>query len=1024
MPDNKKTPPDASNLENIPIADFEWRSREVHKIELEHYLKKRRQANGITEEATPDNLSGLCISGGGVRSSTLGLGMLQAFIKANKLKYFDYLSTVSGGGFIGACLSSLMSAEPERRDKPWNNQEGKPILNKNKKFDASKVGLEQHNSLFTGEQYEYPNIEDGSLSTKHQLIHLRQHGEYLTPHKSIKDWDVHRLIGALFGGIVANISTFLLLLATLVLLHHVLLSQMSGDKFIDTIQKPTNRINGYLLQRQQQTIDQYALNPKKDRREAPKIDSSSLYKPFGDLYYSPKWATMSTTAQLKAWADLSFAPQLALVWIGVQDHWQMPLKFAGTGFLFAALFIFFSRKIPYKVVAQEQAEQNYTGKPGDIPPHNRKSDEAVLDKMERRIIWWFYNIGFWGAPAAAYAETYYMNQVTDGAFNYFVMLALPLCYSLGLFLGLHILIFLYFINHGKETVSGWLYRSFYTGMQGGAFLMVLITLLFPIAIIMLFGGHGIAVTLSFSFVPVVVAYYFTVQSLGGKAGGGMLTKIVNRLQMPLLNLSIFLFVGLTFAWISKGLIWLENYLFTDFAPYFDFCEGWSRSFVVIVLFFIFLLFLLIMGMLVNANDVSLHYFYRDRLSEAFLRTSGRVSVKKPGVTDPDDFKLMRINLRNHEDLQLRHLGEGNFKGPYHLIVAALNLQGSHDLSAKTLKSEHFLFSKYYIGSRSTGYVRTAAYKDGDTKLSTAMAISGAAVSSGMGSMSFAASNFYMTLFNLRTGYWIDNPRHIIGLKQMEARKIEAQKKLSEMPKQPDSEASIQWTHWDTLKLRLKQWLFKFPFWLHYIWCELTGNLGSNTLKINVSDGGHTGDNLGLLPLIQRRCSTIVVADFEADGSYSFASFAQAVRLAKSIYNVDITIDLTKLMPRKLDDGEVFSPCSVIEGVVTYNSAVEVVDQDGKKTIQFSKKTGKIIYMKSSVSLLREAAEQADENAAPPPVTEPAPVMVLNYFKRHPQFPHQTTADQYFDEVQFEAYRMLGEHIGKQAARNLTFTALQ
>ncbi len=1020
MPDNKKTPPDPPKPQDIPIADFEWRSREVHKIELEHYLKKRRQANGIEEEATPDNLAGLCISGGGVRSSTLGLGMLQAFIKANKLKFFDYLSTVSGGGYIGACLSSLMSAEPERRDKPWNNQDGKPIVNQNKKFDTSKVGLEPHNSLFTGEIYEYPKIEDGSLTTKHQLIHLRQHGEYLTPHKSIMDWDVHRLIGALFGGIVANISTFLLLLSTLVLLHHVLLSQMSGDRFVDTLQKPTNAINGYILHRQQQEIAQYALNPKKDRKDAPKIDSSKLYKAFEDIFYSPQWADMSTSAQLNAWADLSFAPQLELIWVGVQDHWQMPLKFALAGFVLAALFIFFSRKIPYKVAAQEQAEQDFTGKPADKPPYSRKSEEDVLDRMERRIIWWFFHIGFWGAPAAAYAETYYMSQVSGGNFNYFVMLALPLCYSLGLFLGLHILIFLYFINHGRETVSGWLYRSFYTGMQGGAFLMVLITLLFPIAIIMLFGGHGIAVTLSFSFVPVIVAYYFTVQSLGGKAGGGMLTKIVNRLQNPLLNLSIFLFVGLTFAWVSKGLIWLENYLFADLAPYFDFCAGWSRGVVVVVLFLIFLTLLLIMGMLVNANDVSLHYFYRDRLSEAFLRTSGRVSVKKPGATDQDDFKLMRINLRNHEDLQLRHLGEGNFRGPYHLIVTALNLQGSHDLSAKTLKSEHFLFSKYYIGSRSTGYVRTSAYKGGDTKLSTAMAISGAAVSSGMGSMSFAASNFYMTLFNLRTGYWIDNPRHIIRLKQLEAREMEAK----ESPKPSDKDASTRWTCWDSMKLRSKRWLFKFPFWLRYIWCELTGNLGSNTRKINVSDGGHTGDNLGLLPLVQRRCSTIVVADFEADGSYSFASFAQAVRLAKSIYNVDINIDLTKLMPQKSDDGEVFSPCSVIEGVVTYNSAKEVIGPDGEKTIQFSKKTGKIIYMKSSVSLLREAAEQADENAAPPPVTEPAPVMVLNYFKRHPQFPHQTTADQYFDEVQFEAYRMLGEHIGKQAVRTLKFAPLQ
>jgi hypothetical protein len=112
---------------------------------------------------------------------------------------------------------------------------------------------------------------------------------------------------------------------------------------------------------------------------------------------------------------------------------------------------------------------------------------------------------------------------------------------------------------------------------------------------------------------------------------------------------------------------------------------------------------------------------------------------------------------------------------------------------------------------------------------------------------------------------------------------------------------------------------------------------------------------------------------------------------------------------------------VVEGTVVYNLS-EKDPKTGAYT--FLKKTGQIIYMKSSISLLKAAAEEANANTAPPPVTEPAPVMVLNYFKKNPQFPHQTTADQYFDEVQFEAHRMLGEHIGKQAARAIEFKPLQ
>ncbi len=960
MADEKKTHPDPDPA----IPSFEWRSNAVLKIELERYLKKHRQANGLKEEPTTENLSGLCISGGGVRSATLGLGMLQAFIKAKKLKYFDYLSTVSGGGYIGACLSSLMSAEPARRDKAWNNRAGEPIENHNTKFDVSKIGLEEHNSLFTNEPYEYPNIEDATLSTKHQLIHLRQHGEYLTPHKSIKDWDVHRLLGALVGGIVTNVSIFLLILTVVVLMHHVLLAWMSGDRFIETLQKPTNTVNQYLVQRHDNVVQHFYENSKNAQKTPPPIDSSQFYAPLDHIYQDGKWQKMDAAGQLHAWVDNSFSPQLALIWLGALDHWEFPLAFGGLGFLLAVLFIFWARRLPFKVAKQEQEEQNFSG----TPPHNkiyeRKGEDDMLDLIELPIIRWFYNIGFWGIPLLAYIVIAGMNHSSGGTFNYFVMLALPLCYSLGLFLGLHALVFLYFINNGTERVSGWLYRSFYTGLQGGALLLVITTFLFPIAIIMLFGDHGLAVNLSFSFVPVIMAYYFTVQSLGGRIGGtGFISTIVHRLQTPLLNLSIFLFVGLTFAWISTGLMALERYLVHEWTERLVFCQTWTRTDFVVLLFMVALALLLALGFLVNANDVSLHYFYRDRLSEAFLRTSGRVAINNAGASNHDNCKLMRINLRNHEDLQLRWLGEGNFRAPYHLIVTALNLQGSHDLSTKTQKSEHFIFSKYFIGSRSTGYVSTSEYNFGSTKLSTAMAISGAAVSSGMGSLSFAASNFYLTLFNLRTGYWIDNPKYFIQYKQRQFQSKTAKESKAAKKQRPTEIVETNWTFWHNLQFRWSKIGHKYPLWLHYIWRELTGNMSANTPKVNVSDGGHTGDNLGLLPLIQRKCSTIVIADFEADSAYSFDSFGQAIRLAKSIYNADINIDLSQLMPQKSAAGEIFSPSSIAEGIVTYNIVEKVTNKDGTQENRFYKKTGQIIYMKSAVNLLKDSADSYDENAA-------------------------------------------------------------
>src|SRR3954464_13443644 len=51
-------------------------------------------------------LSALCISGGGIRSATFALGAIQSLAEHGLLSQFDYLSTVSGGGYVGSWLSA------------------------------------------------------------------------------------------------------------------------------------------------------------------------------------------------------------------------------------------------------------------------------------------------------------------------------------------------------------------------------------------------------------------------------------------------------------------------------------------------------------------------------------------------------------------------------------------------------------------------------------------------------------------------------------------------------------------------------------------------------------------------------------------------------------------------------------------------------------------------------------------------------------------------------------------------------
>src|SRR5690348_18043539 len=73
---------------------------EVLKEERAHI----RPDDNTAQASAP--LSALCISGGGIRSATFALGALQGLAQAGILSSLDYLSTVSGGGYIGSWLTA------------------------------------------------------------------------------------------------------------------------------------------------------------------------------------------------------------------------------------------------------------------------------------------------------------------------------------------------------------------------------------------------------------------------------------------------------------------------------------------------------------------------------------------------------------------------------------------------------------------------------------------------------------------------------------------------------------------------------------------------------------------------------------------------------------------------------------------------------------------------------------------------------------------------------------------------------
>lgn len=88
--------------------------------EDEHLRARRKYRNGTSEaDELDDTRFGIAMSGGGIRSATINLGILKTLNKFGILKKADYLSTVSGGGYTGAYVQSLLKKKAsEIKDQP------------------------------------------------------------------------------------------------------------------------------------------------------------------------------------------------------------------------------------------------------------------------------------------------------------------------------------------------------------------------------------------------------------------------------------------------------------------------------------------------------------------------------------------------------------------------------------------------------------------------------------------------------------------------------------------------------------------------------------------------------------------------------------------------------------------------------------------------------------------------------------------------------------------------------------------
>ena len=88
-----------------------WVPEDVKQAEFEEVRNRRKNAKLTLDnsESPPKDLKcvGLALSGGGLRSAAFNLGLLQALDEEGVLRQIDYVSTVSGGGYVGALMSVI-----------------------------------------------------------------------------------------------------------------------------------------------------------------------------------------------------------------------------------------------------------------------------------------------------------------------------------------------------------------------------------------------------------------------------------------------------------------------------------------------------------------------------------------------------------------------------------------------------------------------------------------------------------------------------------------------------------------------------------------------------------------------------------------------------------------------------------------------------------------------------------------------------------------------------------------------------
>jgi Patatin-like phospholipase len=374
------------------------------------------------------------------------------------------------------------------------------------------------------------------------------------------------------------------------------------------------------------------------------------------------------------------------------------------------------------------------------------------------------------------------------------------------------------------------------------------------------------------------------------------------------------------------------------------------------------------GMFLNfINMSSLHQFYAARLGRAYLGATNRDRFKDGGVvavTTPLPTDTILLEAYYHKDLA----------APVHLINVTVNQTrpAEGQIVQRDRKGMSMVIGPRYTIVNSAIFDRDDA-KEGDLlpvngqaarlaeqrgtqwhqfdseelDLGDWCAISGAAFSTGMGMRTSLGLSLLAGMANVRLGYWWNFDIRRAGLVHLPA--------------------------------------------YRYLWSELMADFkGPQEPFWFLTDGGHF-DNTAVYELVRRRVGTIILCDNGCDPKFQFDDLGNLARKLRMDFGAEMR-EVPVLLPEQ--QAKYFT---------TTTGFADADDRIQKCAllyeIRYPGEAGKPAPSRGTLLVVLK-----------PNMLPEAPMDVTEYGKTNPEFPHQTTLDQFFDEAQWESYRKLGELI--------------